>query len=62
MGHFILGHLHLKTFSKKPTTVEEQIELLQERGMMIPSMERASAFLSYCSYYRFAAMRCIMKN
>ena len=43
----------MKTFSKKPTTVEEQIELLQKRGMIIPSLERAGAFLSYCSYYRF---------
>ena len=42
-----------KTFSKKPTTIEEQIDLLQARGMLIPDAERAKYFLSYCSYYRF---------
>ena len=42
-----------KIFTKKPTTIEEQIMLLQSRGMNIPDTEHAKRFLSYCSYYRF---------
>ena len=43
----------MKTFSKKPTSIEDQIKQLQARGMIITSVERAKMFLSYCSYYRF---------
>ena len=42
-----------KTFSKRPTTIEEQITILQSRGMHTPDTEHAKRFLSYCSYYRF---------
>ena len=31
----------MKTFSKKPTSIEDQIKQLQDRGMIIKSVERA---------------------
>lgn len=40
-------------FTKKPTTIEEQIGILQDRGMLITDIEQAKRFLLYCSYYRF---------
>lgn len=43
----------MDVFSKKPTTIEQQISILQERGMIISDKSRAKEFLEYCSYYRF---------
>lgn len=53
MGHFILTMFAMRTFSKKPTTIAEQVDILQDRGMAITDLDRAKTFLSYCSYYRF---------
>lgn len=43
----------MNDFSKKPTETAEQVELLKQRGMIIPVPEHAAGFLDYCSYYRF---------
>ncbi|MBW3470034.1 Abi family protein [Arthrospiribacter ruber] len=42
-------------FDKKPLAVEQQIQLLQERGMTIPELKKASLFLTNISYYRLSA-------
>ncbi|MGY6741538.1 MAG: Abi family protein [Cecembia sp.] len=42
-------------FDKKPLTVEQQIQLLKDRGMDIPEPEKASLFLTNISYYRLSA-------
>ena len=43
----------MKTFSKRPYAIQEQIQLLKDRGMVIEDDDHAAFFLSYCSYYRF---------
>ena len=43
----------MKTFSKLPTTIDQQITILQDRGMIIEDLSEASFFLEYCYYYRF---------
>ena len=40
---------------KNPTTFEEQIELLQSRGMLIANKELALKIISNVNYYRFSA-------
>lgn len=41
-------------YAKTPTTIAEQIVLLQERGMVISSIPLAEKYLSHISYYRLA--------
>lgn len=41
-------------FAKRPLTIEEQIALLQTRGMRIPDKERAARYLRFIGYYRLA--------
>jgi abortive infection bacteriophage resistance protein len=43
-----------KKFTKPFATHHEQLEKLQERGLVISDLETAGAFLSYCNYYRFS--------
>lgn len=43
----------MNNFSKPPTTIEEQINILRKRGMIIINEPHAKEFLEYCSYYRF---------
>ena len=52
----------LKKFSKKPTTIEEQVTLLQKRGMVISDLSHAKNFLEYCSYYRFCGYALHFEN
>jgi abortive infection bacteriophage resistance protein len=42
-------------FTKPSTTFDEQIELLQSRGMRIPDQDRARHYLSHLNYYRISA-------
>jgi abortive infection bacteriophage resistance protein len=42
-------------FNKRPLTIEEQIALLKERGMIIPDEAKAKMLLSNVSYYRLSA-------
>lgn len=44
----------MKTFSKQPLTIEQQIDLLKKRGMSIPEPSRASHYLTHISYYRLS--------
>lgn len=39
-------------FDKRPTTINEQIEILKSRGLKIESESEASHYLSHISYYR----------
>lgn len=39
-------------FEKKAFTITQQIERLQERGLIITSMDKADHYLSHISYYR----------
>jgi abortive infection bacteriophage resistance protein len=41
-------------FNKLPKTVDEQIQLLQSRGMEIDDLEQARHYLSHINYYRLA--------
>jgi len=43
-----------KTYEKPPLSIEEQLELLERRGMVIRDCARAKHYLSFISYYRLA--------
>ena len=42
-------------FDKKPLSVDDQILLLKDRGMVIGNNEKAKMYLSNISYYRLSA-------
>ena len=42
-------------YEKKPTTTDEQIQRLEERGLLINNKERAKQYLRNISYYRLKA-------
>ena len=44
-----------KVYNKIPTSYEEQISLLQKRGLAIPDEDRANRYLKQISYYRLSA-------
>ena len=44
-----------KVFDKNPTSYEEQISLLKDRGLIIPDEARAYRYLQQISYYRLSA-------
>lgn len=39
-------------YTKPPFSIEQQIELLQSRGLLIPDRERVTRYLGHISYYR----------
>jgi len=43
-----------QNFTKPFTTHDEQLDILQKRGLIIADRKGAGAFLSYCNYYRFS--------
>lgn len=45
----------MKTYSKPALTIDQQIDLLEKRGLTIPDHERAVRHLSNISYYRLSA-------
>ena len=45
----------MQTYTKPALTLEQQIELLQSRGLIINDTERAIRHLSNVSYYRLSA-------
>lgn len=45
----------MKVYSKPSLTIDQQIALLEERGLSIPDHKRASRHLSNISYYRLSA-------
>jgi len=49
-------------FTKKPTSIDEQIAQLKTRGMAIPDDSAAKRFLDYCSYYRFCGYALHFEN
>ena len=42
-------------YNKSPLTFEQQLELLTERGIIVPEKEEAIKFLSRINYYRLSA-------
>ena len=42
-------------FEKAPKTLQEHVELLLSRGLIIPNPERASRYLRVIGYYRISA-------
>ena len=42
-------------FNKPPKTFDEQVTLLESRGMVIEDLSRAKRYLSHLNYYRLAA-------
>lgn len=42
-------------YKKKPLSLDKQIKLLQERGLIVDDIDKAKSFLSNVSYYRFSA-------
>lgn len=44
----------MRPFNKPPKTYEEQIQLLEERGMRIDDHAKAEHYLSHLNYYRLA--------
>lgn len=49
-------------FDKKPTTINEQIELLKKRGLIINDEDLAKNMLSKISYYRLGEYWFVMQN
>lgn len=45
----------MKKFDKPPKTTQEHIELLQERGLQVHDIERATHYLTVIGYYRLSA-------
>lgn len=43
------------SFSKPPLSVDQQIDLLIQRGMAVPDRERARHYLTHINYYRLRA-------
>jgi abortive infection bacteriophage resistance protein len=41
-------------FTKKPTSVDEQIQLLESRGMTVPDRRNAAHYLQFISYFRLS--------
>ena len=42
-------------FTKPPTSLSDQIRLLQQRGLVISDGPKAEFYLAQLNYYRFAA-------
>ena len=42
-------------YSKPPLSIEDQVQLLTSRGMVIPDSARAARYLSHINYYRLRA-------
>ncbi len=43
-----------RVYTKKPITIEEQIELLQTRGLIISNVDNATAIIGNIGYYRLS--------
>jgi len=41
-------------YNKSPKTIEEQIELLKERGLIVKDEEKLKRYLKNISYYHFS--------
>ncbi len=53
-GYFFLGCRTVK-FDKHPLTFQEQLELLQQRGLIVTDQAEARHYLGHLNYYRLAA-------
>ena len=51
---YLYGGLAMK-FTKPPLSIEQQIRLLQSRGMTINNPDRAARYLAHINYYRLRA-------
>lgn len=51
---YLYGGLAMK-FTKPPLSIEQQVHLLQSRGMTIDNPDRAARYLAHINYYRLRA-------
>ena len=49
------NHDRKASYSKPPTTFSQQVDLLEQRGLVIADKAKAEFYLSQLNYYRFAA-------
>lgn len=49
-----MGCFFVMRYTKPTTTLQEQIQILRQRGLLIPDVAEAEHFLSNVSYYRLA--------
>lgn len=54
MAGYLYGGLAMK-FTKPPLSIQDQIHLLQSRGMAISDADRAARYLDHINYYRLRA-------
>lgn len=52
-GFLLDSPMKNKSFTKLPTSIEEQIHLLRSRDLIINNEAQANHYLTYISYYRF---------
>lgn len=50
-----------RPFQKTATTYQEQVALLQQRGLIIEDVEKAGFYLQHLNYYRLGASGCRSK-
>lgn len=68
VGHFyLLGYCHMSNEEqmnplKKPTTYQQQIEILISRGIVIHDVDKAINILKRTSYYRLTAYGLSLKQ
>ena len=56
MGYsFLVDHTINKLYNKPAITYKEQVELLQQRGMIIDDVAKAEFYLQHINYYRLTA-------
>ena len=53
-GYLFLGHRKVK-YNKPPTSFEQQLSILESRGMSVPDKQRALHYLAHINYYRLGA-------
>lgn len=51
----------MSSYTKPPLTIEDQIKLLQQRGLFFPDEQRSKRLLSNISYYRLSAYMLVFK-
>jgi abortive infection bacteriophage resistance protein len=55
VGYSFLGVLMTRKFAKPAKTFQEQVQLLQSRGMLIDDVQEAIFYLQHLNYYRLGA-------
>ena len=53
-GGYFFGAAVMR-YEKPPISIQQQVELLRERGMAVPDPDRAAHYLTHIGYYRLSA-------